>query len=109
MARSFVFTGGMHREPSIRGEMVQRSTPEWRPLEEAVGYDLAGAFMWMFEVRLAGGRPLHAYKHIDTRRYVHLDLACNAFAYLGEERYGRVALADALEAALSAGPRPRRG
>ena len=69
---------------------------------DAVGEYLAGAFMWMFEVRLAGGRPLHAYKHIDTRRYVHLDLAGNAFVYLGGERYGRIALADALEG----GPEP---
>jgi hypothetical protein len=28
--------------------------------------------MWMFEVRLSDGTPLHAYKHIDTRRYLHL-------------------------------------
>jgi hypothetical protein len=57
--------------------------------------------MWMYESRLAGGRPLHAYKHIDTRRYVFLDPSCNAFAYIRDERYERIALADALEAALS--------
>lgn len=48
---------------------------------------------------LSDGRALHAYKHIDTR-YVHLDLACNAFRYLGDGHYRRVGLADALDAAL---------
>jgi hypothetical protein len=71
------------------------------PLVEVIGEDLAGSFMWMYEVRLAGGRPLQAYKHLDTRRYVFLDPACTAFAYVGRERYGPVGLADALEAALS--------
>lgn len=81
--------------------MVRGSNPDWRPLVAVLGEDLAGSFMWMYEARLPGGRPLNAYKHIDTRRYVFLDPACNAFAYVGGERYGRVALADALEAALS--------
>ncbi|HEX6582138.1 MAG TPA: hypothetical protein VF056_00960 [Thermoleophilaceae bacterium] len=66
-----------------------------------LGEYLTGYFMWMYEAQLAGGRPLHAYKHIDTRRYVFLDPACNAFAYLGADCYGHVALADALEGALS--------
>ena len=57
--------------------------------------------MWMYDVRLAGGRYLQAYKHYYTRRYIFLDAGCNAFAYLGHERYGPVAVADALEAALS--------
>jgi hypothetical protein len=70
-------------------------------LQDAVGEYLVGTFMWMFEVRLADGRPVHAYKHIDTRCYVHLDLACNAYMYVGEEHYRRIPVADALQAALS--------
>jgi hypothetical protein len=91
----------MYGDSPVTGNSVQGSVPEWGPLLEAVGERLAGTFMWMFEVRLSDGRSLHAYKHIDTRRYVHLDLACHAFRYLGEGNYRRVGLADALEAALS--------
>jgi hypothetical protein len=52
--------------------MWQGRTPEWQPLLDAVGEEIAANFMWMFEVRLSDGTPLHAYKHIDTRRYLHL-------------------------------------
>ena len=55
-----------------RGEMMQGETPEWQPLLDAVGEELTGDFMWMFEVRLLDGTPLQAYKHIDSRRYLHL-------------------------------------
>lgn len=91
----------MYGDGPVTGYSVQGSVPEWRPLLEAVGEHLTATFMWMFEVRLSDGRPLHAYKHIDTRCYVHLDLACNAFRYLGDGHYRRVGLADALDAALS--------
>jgi hypothetical protein len=91
----------MYGDGPVVGHSVQGSVPEWRPLVEAVGEHLAGTFMWMFEVRLSDGRPLQAYKHIETRRYVHLDPACNAFCYIGDDHYRRVELADALEAALS--------
>jgi hypothetical protein len=41
--------------------------PNWRPLEKLIGSRCA-QFMWM-------GREgeLECYKHIDTRRYIHLD------------------------------------
>jgi hypothetical protein len=81
--------------------MVQGHTPDWRPLLEVAGDEVTRGFMWMYDVRLASGRYLQAYKHVYTRRYVFLDAGCNAFAYLGHERYGPIALADALEAALS--------
>jgi hypothetical protein len=83
---------GVSRHRSITAPIVQGSNPDWRPLVEVLGEDLTGSFMWMYEARLASGLPLHAYKHIDTRRYVFLDPACNAYAYLGGERYGPVAL-----------------
>jgi hypothetical protein len=56
----------MYGDSAVIGHGVQGTVPEWRPLVEAVGEDLAGTFMWMFEVRLSDGRPLHAYKPIDT-------------------------------------------
>lgn len=81
--------------------MVQGQTPDWRPLLEVAGDEVTGAFMWMYDVRLASGRYLQAYKHFYTRRYVFLDVGCAAFAYVGDGRYAPVAVADALEAALS--------
>lgn len=91
----------MYDDVDVSGHSIQGDVPEWEPLIDAVGEDLAESFMWMFEIRLSDGRPLHAYKHIDTRGYVHLDGARNAFHYVGQDHYRRVQLADALEAALS--------
>jgi hypothetical protein len=83
------------------GYGIQGHSPEWRPLRDAVGDCLVESFMWMFEVRLArDGRAVHVYKHIDTRRCLHLDLAGGAYVYLGEKHYRRVALASTLEAVL---------
>ena len=69
------------------GEMVQYETPNWDPLMEVVGPRVIGDFMWMHEVKLTDGRAVHAYKHIDTRRYIHLDEEGNAFVYTDSGRY----------------------
>lgn len=45
--------------------------------------------MWMHEVELESGLRLHAYKHCDTRRYLHLDIEGRAFIYL-DPGYGEV-------------------
>ena len=37
--------------------------------------------MWMFEVELADETRLHAYKHVTTRRYLHVDATGRAFHY----------------------------
>ncbi|HVP03734.1 MAG TPA: hypothetical protein VMT10_14280 [Solirubrobacteraceae bacterium] len=76
----------------VAGEMTERCEPEWDPLLRAVGLALAGDFMWMFEVRLKDGMSLQAYKHIDTRRYLHLGPEAEAFAFQGNGRYRRVEL-----------------
>ncbi|MEA2157456.1 MAG: ribonuclease VapC [Solirubrobacteraceae bacterium] len=76
--------------------MTQGDTPDWRPLEQTVGMELTGDFMWMFEVTLADGRRLQAYKHICTRRYVHLDADGAAFVYESRERYRSRPAADVL-------------
>jgi hypothetical protein len=60
--------------------------------------------MWMYEVVLDDGRHLHAYKHCDTRRYLHLDAERNAWAYQhrqGRSMYRKVDLADALTEAFA--------
>ncbi len=76
--------------------MTQGESPEWRPLLDLVGEEVTGDFMWMFEVELSDGSSLHAYKHIDTRRYIHLSLDGLAFAYQPPGRYRRVEAADVL-------------
>jgi hypothetical protein len=88
----------MARTRTIRGVVSQSDTPDWRPLEKTVGRDLAGDFMWMHEVTLDDGRTLQAYKHIYTRRYVHLDSAGKALVHHGRERYRPHPVADALAA-----------
>ena len=85
--------------PEIHGPMTQGDDPDWRPLVRAVGEDLAGDFMWMYEV-VTSDASIHAYKHIDTRRYVHLDAELSAYAWVREERYRRVPIWRVLEEAL---------
>jgi hypothetical protein len=80
------------------GDSDGGSRPVWAPLLAVVG-TLTDGFMWMYEVVLDDGRSLHAYKHHDTRRYVHLDTHQNAWAYQhrhGRSMYRKVDLADAL-------------
>jgi hypothetical protein len=90
----------MAKTPSFVGRILQGDCPDWRPLALVVDENLLATFMWMYEVRTPGGLSIHAYKHIDTRDYVHLDHDGNAFAYVGDERYRSIALHAALELAL---------
>ena len=53
----------------------------WEPLIEAVGERLVGTFMWMYEEEMADGTILHVYKHVHTRRYMHLSTDGRAYAY----------------------------
>ena len=55
--------------------------PNWQPLVAMVGEELAGEFMWMFQVDLADGTAVHAYKHIWTRRYLHLGEDGRSFVF----------------------------
>ena len=63
----------------VRGWVRQHDQPEWRPLLAVVGRELVGWFMWMWEVELADGGRLHAYKHSGTRRYLYVDAAGRAY------------------------------
>jgi hypothetical protein len=80
-----------------RTRAVAEDEPDWGPLVQVVGEDLAGWFMWMFAPRTRGGRVLQAYKHIGSRCYLHLDAAGGAYQYMSSGRYRRIDLADALE------------
>ena len=44
------------------GSITQGDRPDWGPLLDAVDEQLTDDFMWMFEVLLATGTPLQAYK-----------------------------------------------
>jgi hypothetical protein len=64
--------------------MTGEREPNWAPLL-ALAPGEVGDFMWMFAVELESGLRLHAYKHIETRRYLHLDEEGRAFAYIWPE------------------------
>jgi len=85
--------------------MIQGDRPDWRPLHELVGDRVTGDFMWMYEVELSDGSSLQAYKHIDTRRYIHLDAESAAFAYESPGRYREVPAADVLAEVFAELPR----
>ena len=88
----------MPRDQGIDGEALQGGTPDWLPLALVAGIDLLEDFMWMFEVRLSDDRRLDAYKHVDTRRYLHLDHGANAFTYEEDRGYRPVPLSRMLDA-----------
>jgi hypothetical protein len=94
----------MTTQPFVVGAWIRDDEPRWEPLERAVGADLVDTFMWMFEVQTTDRHRFQAYKHISTRRYLHVDHQGGAYLYLGEvhseDRYRRVPLADAIELAL---------
>jgi hypothetical protein len=93
----------MHTDDEILGVMLQGGSPDWAPLIAAVGEEVTAGFMWMFEVATSDRRRLHAYKHIVTRRYVHLDENGNAFYFadVDDHTYRPIALDRILHAVLS--------
>lgn len=101
----------MAPERAIRATVVQAEDPSWSSIEAALGTELAGWFMWMYELRLDDGTRVDAYKHITTRRYLHLAAAGLALQYSVEGRYRGVDLASAITTAFEgwhrAAPRPR--
>ncbi len=77
----------MPAKSSTIAHVIQSEAPDWGPLERLVEAEIVGAFMWMFELETSDGRRIHAYKHIDTRRYVHLSTEGETFVYRPEARY----------------------
>ena len=49
----------------------------------------ADDFMWMGAAEFNDGRTVHSYKHIDTRRYLHLDQSGHAYRFLSRAEGGR--------------------
>ncbi|MFL5845893.1 MAG: hypothetical protein ACJ762_14490 [Solirubrobacteraceae bacterium] len=73
----------------MRGDVVAGDEPNWDPLERAVAQWLPGQFMATHQIRLTNGRRLYAYKHIETRRYLHIDADLNAYRYGHDNRSHR--------------------
>jgi hypothetical protein len=69
-----------------KGQLVQYESPQWQPLLD-LAPDQIDDFMWMHEIELESGLRVHAYKHRETRRYLHLDIDGRAFVYLEPDRY----------------------
>lgn len=90
----------MSQRPCLRGTVIQAGNPDWRPLERAVGAELARRFMWMYEVRLDDGTRVDAYKHVMTRRYLHLGADGIALRHGLDGRYRAIALESAIQAAF---------
>jgi hypothetical protein len=75
----------MHPMRPVKGRMMRNyELPDWAPLVE-LAPEHVDEFMWMFEVELENGVRLHAYKHWETRRYLHLDHGGRAFVYIWNE------------------------
>jgi hypothetical protein len=90
----------MRSKRTIRGTMLDSDEPTWAPLVAVVGGRDAEWFMWMYAIELADDTRVHAYKHVSTRRYVHLGEDGRAFEYVGEQQYLEVDADDAADNAL---------
>ncbi len=90
----------MGKQRTIRGTVVDGDGPRWEPLLSAVGGHHAEWFKWMYEIKLADGSRVHAYKHVITRCSMHLGEDGRAFAYVGDHRYREIDLEYAAELAL---------
>lgn len=85
---------------STHGEMSQHTNPVWEPLLKLLGDELVGDFIWMHEVEMATGERVHAYKHIDTRCYIHLSEAGRAYLYVDGSEYRSIPALEAADLAL---------
>ncbi len=83
----------LHPRP---GDELRFDDHDWAPLERALTYELAHAFMWMHRFTLPDGTVVHAYKHCDTRRYIFLDKRLQAYRYTGLSSYVRQDLGAAI-------------
>jgi len=86
----------MPRKQTFAGELMQFERPNWDPLIDLVGVHLVRWFMWMSEFTV-DGTPAHAYKHVATRRYLHISEDGRLFAYVPRYRYREIGREEALE------------
>jgi hypothetical protein len=91
---------------TLHGTLRQYECPVWQPLLDLVGEELVEWFMWMHEIELADRSALHAYKHISTRRYLHLTEDGRAFVYQPEDDYVEIAPGKAMRQVFAGWERP---
>jgi hypothetical protein len=80
----------MLRDGTTHGTSLRSDEPNWQPLVDLIGTNLADWFISMFDIELDDEVRVHAYKHIATRRYFHLAEDGRAFVYAGNERYREI-------------------
>jgi hypothetical protein len=97
----------MGKTRAWRGKSEQCERPEWGPLRDAVGEQVMGDFMWMYEVTLTDGTALQVYKHIDTRRSVHLASDGTVYVFEPPDRYRRFPSAKVFAEVFASLPRLR--
>ena len=66
----------------MRGGRPSGLRPDWRPLIE-LAPDEVPDFMWMYRDFLEGGIVVEAYKHCETRQYLHLDSSGRGYEFRG--------------------------
>jgi hypothetical protein len=80
----------MGKKKYLAGETLSHDEPNWQPLRLAGADWVLSAFMAMHQIRLENGVTICAYKHSETRRYVHLDERGRAYEYLaGGTHHGK--------------------
>jgi hypothetical protein len=86
---------------TLPGTVRQYECPVWQPLVDLVSEVGAEWFMWMYEIELADGSPLHAYKHVATRQYLHLTEDGRAFVYRSPDNYEEITRRRAVREAVA--------
>lgn len=74
--------------------------PDFEPLTQLLPDELCRHFMAMYQSPSPDGVVIHAYKHIDTRRYLFIDDDGGTWSYGGMSSYSRIPLGSALEEAF---------
>lgn len=77
----------MGKKKYLAGEFFGCDEPNWQPLRLAGADWVLANFMAMHQIRLETGIVICAYKHRDTRRYVHLDERGRAYDYISDGRH----------------------
>ena len=65
----------------LRGRRAPSHAPYWTPLEGVLPREDCTNYMWMGEIELESGLHIHAYKHCDTRRYLHIGEDGSSWVY----------------------------
>jgi hypothetical protein len=85
---------------TLRGRMSRLERPDWDPLIDLVGLELVRWFMWMGQIELVDDTRVHAYKHVATRRYLHIGEDRRLFAYRSPDTYLQIDVDEAIEEAF---------